>query len=77
MLFTLGLLVVPAIMAWEIVWTVRHGRLPPLMFLPGVTRRDMPVPFWLFVAGLSFVTALGFATSAAFFVTAFQTRLHA
>jgi hypothetical protein len=57
--FFLGvLLFVLVALSWQLIWTLRRGRLPALAWLPGVTRRDMPVPFWGYVAGLTLMTLL-------------------
>jgi hypothetical protein len=56
--FFVGIVLVPACLAWLLIWTLRRGRLPALAWLPGVTRRAMSVPFWGYVAGLTFATLL-------------------
>ena len=77
MLFSLALLLVPLGLAWQVVWTVRHGKLPAIMLLPGLTRHEMPIPFWLFVVGLSFTTTVAAALSAVFILAALQAWLSA
>jgi hypothetical protein len=56
--FIVVLMTVPAFLASQLIWTLRRGRLPALVWLPGVTRREMPAPFWGFVAGLTLATLL-------------------
>ena len=52
------LLFVPTGLAWQLVWTLRRGRLPVLALLPGVTRQGMPLAFWGYVLGLCFALSL-------------------
>ena len=70
MLFALAVVIVPAGMVWQIIWTLRHGKVPPHMLLPSVTREEMPIAFWLFVAGLSFAAAVVTAIGASFILAA-------
>jgi hypothetical protein len=72
MLFYLALLITPAFMFWQLVWTVKNGRLPPVTLLSSVTRQKMPIPFWLYVVGLSFATAVVITLSATILVSALR-----
>jgi hypothetical protein len=70
MLFALAIVITLAGMIWLIIWTLRHGQLPPTTFLRSVTPEDMPVAFWLFVTGLSFATAVATTISATIILAA-------
>ena len=54
MLFALLLVVVPVGFTGQLIWTLKVSRLPPLALLSGVSREEMPTPFWLYVGGLTF-----------------------
>ena len=71
MLFALMLIAVPAGLLGQLLWTLRSGRLPRVALLSGVTREEMPTPFWLYVVGLSF-TILVSAAFATMLLTAGQ-----
>ena len=73
-LFWLVFLAVPALMIWQLAWTVQHGRLPPLTMLSHVTRQQMPIAFWLYVAFSSFVLAVLLTFSATILVAALRAR---
>lgn len=70
MFFLLVLLLVPAGLAWQLAWTIRHRRLPSCWWSaffpsePTITRDGTPLAYWGHVLGLSFAILLlvGFAT---------------
>ena len=64
MFFALLLVVVPVGFTGQLIWTLRSGRLPRLALLPGVSREETPIPFWLYVGGLTFAVLVSAALAA-------------